>query len=250
MKRVLVTGATGFIGRHVLAPLQDLGFEVHAVARCRRGPQPARKSFGTSSTFSNRSPPIGSCPNSARRISCISLGSRNMASIGRPRKTSIGWRRRCGWFARFSARAESGWSWRAPAPNMTGRTHRFHAMKTRRACSSYALRHREERPANNSPIVLTPRVNCNGPGAASSCFTVPARRPERFVPSLVRSLAQGGRAVCRSSNLVRDLMHVSDVGRAFAILLDSEVTGPVNIATGAAVSLGAIAREIARQLQR
>ena len=31
MKRVLVTGATGFIGRHCLTPLTQLGYEVHAV---------------------------------------------------------------------------------------------------------------------------------------------------------------------------------------------------------------------------
>src|SRR2546423_12456729 len=30
--RILVTGATGFLGRHGLAPLQRLGFEVHAVS--------------------------------------------------------------------------------------------------------------------------------------------------------------------------------------------------------------------------
>src|SRR4051794_12804757 len=31
MKRVLVTGATGFVGRQTLGPLRDLGYEVHAV---------------------------------------------------------------------------------------------------------------------------------------------------------------------------------------------------------------------------
>ena len=31
MKRVLVTGASGFIGSHVLAPLLERGYEVHAV---------------------------------------------------------------------------------------------------------------------------------------------------------------------------------------------------------------------------
>ena len=31
VKRVLVTGASGFIGRHVLAPLIARGFEVHAI---------------------------------------------------------------------------------------------------------------------------------------------------------------------------------------------------------------------------
>src|SRR3712207_8477367 len=33
VSRVLVTGATGFVGRHALAPLRDAGHEVHAVAR-------------------------------------------------------------------------------------------------------------------------------------------------------------------------------------------------------------------------
>src|SRR4051812_46284141 len=32
-RRVLVTGATGFISRHSLAPLRRRGFEVHALAR-------------------------------------------------------------------------------------------------------------------------------------------------------------------------------------------------------------------------
>ena len=31
MKKVLVTGATGFIGRHSLRPLQERGYEVHAI---------------------------------------------------------------------------------------------------------------------------------------------------------------------------------------------------------------------------
>src|SRR2546423_13493112 len=40
MKRVLVTGATGFIGRHVLGPLVERGFDVHAVTH--RAPLSAR----------------------------------------------------------------------------------------------------------------------------------------------------------------------------------------------------------------
>jgi nucleoside-diphosphate-sugar epimerase len=31
MKRILVTGATGFIGRHSLLPLLERGYDVHAV---------------------------------------------------------------------------------------------------------------------------------------------------------------------------------------------------------------------------
>ena len=35
MKRVLVTGASGFIGSHCLWPLLERGYDVHAVARAR-----------------------------------------------------------------------------------------------------------------------------------------------------------------------------------------------------------------------
>jgi uncharacterized protein YbjT (DUF2867 family) len=34
MRRVLVTGATGFLGARVLAPLQARGFEIHVAGRC------------------------------------------------------------------------------------------------------------------------------------------------------------------------------------------------------------------------
>jgi len=35
MKRIVVTGATGFIGRHVMDPLRQRGFEIHAIGRHR-----------------------------------------------------------------------------------------------------------------------------------------------------------------------------------------------------------------------
>ena len=40
MKRILITGASGFIGRHVVASLADQGYEIHAVD-LRRGPSAA-----------------------------------------------------------------------------------------------------------------------------------------------------------------------------------------------------------------
>ena len=39
MSRVLITGATGFIGRGALTPLMDSGFEVHAVSTRRPLPE-------------------------------------------------------------------------------------------------------------------------------------------------------------------------------------------------------------------
>ena len=40
MKRVLLTGASGFIGRHCVEPLLERGFEVHAVSSKATGGDP------------------------------------------------------------------------------------------------------------------------------------------------------------------------------------------------------------------
>ncbi|MFQ5702371.1 MAG: NAD-dependent epimerase/dehydratase family protein, partial [Acidobacteriota bacterium] len=76
----------------------------------------------------------------------------------------------------------------------------------------------------------------------------PHERPERFVPSMVLSLLKGQAAVCLHGALLRDFLHVSDIADAFVALLESEICGPVNIASGRPVSLREIATRIASEL--
>ena len=77
----------------------------------------------------------------------------------------------------------------------------------------------------------------------------PGERPERLVASVVRSLLAGERARCTEGRQVRDLLSIDDAARAFADLLDSDVTGPVNIGSGDAVTLREVVLSIAGQLQ-
>jgi nucleoside-diphosphate-sugar epimerase len=75
--------------------------------------------------------------------------------------------------------------------------------------------------------------------------------PERFVPSIARSLLSGKSAGMTSGRQVRDLMDVRDAGAAFAELtLGSSVTGAVNIATGLGVTLEEVARRLAKTIGR
>jgi nucleoside-diphosphate-sugar epimerase len=67
----------------------------------------------------------------------------------------------------------------------------------------------------------------------------------RLVPSLVRSILQGETALCRHDHLLRDMLHVSDVARAFVEGLDSDLTGPFDIGSGEPVRLGMVAELIA-----
>ena len=53
-----------------------------------------------------------------------------------------------------------------------------------------------------------------------------------------------------SGNAVRDFMHSADAGRALAHVLDSDATGPINVATGQPIRIGALAEMVAALAER
>jgi nucleoside-diphosphate-sugar epimerase len=63
----------------------------------------------------------------------------------------------------------------------------------------------------------------------------PGETPGRLVGDAARALLTGQRLATSEGRQRRDLLHVADVGAAFAALLDSEVEGPVNLGSGEAV---------------
>lgn len=78
----------------------------------------------------------------------------------------------------------------------------------------------------------------------------PHEHPDRLVASVICQLLQGLPARCSHGNQVRDFLHVQDVASAFVKLLGSAVTGPVNIASGQPVRLKDVIDHIAGQLDR
>ncbi len=74
----------------------------------------------------------------------------------------------------------------------------------------------------------------------------PRESAARLVPSVIRPLLAGQVAEISSGSQVRDFMHVEDVAGALAALLDSSVTGEVNIASGAGIALSDLVERIAR----
>jgi nucleoside-diphosphate-sugar epimerase len=78
----------------------------------------------------------------------------------------------------------------------------------------------------------------------------PDENPNRLIPSILHPLLQGKPASCRSGDHVRDLLHVHDVASAFAALLQSNVTGPVNIASGNSITLAEISQKAAKIVGR
>ena len=72
----------------------------------------------------------------------------------------------------------------------------------------------------------------------------PGEDARRLVSSVALQLLNGQSAACSSGRQRRDFMHVQDAGDAIAALALSAVTGPVNIASGEATTVGDIARTL------
>lgn len=63
----------------------------------------------------------------------------------------------------------------------------------------------------------------------------------KLVASLSRSLLRQQRALCSAGDLTRDMLEVSDVGRAVVALVDSPLTGVVNIGRGSGTRIADVA---------
>ena len=78
-------------------------------------------------------------------------------------------------------------------------------------------------------------------------FTFGSGEPSaRLVPSVASAVLEGRPAAVTRGDQLRDWLYVEDLADAFAALLESDVEGPVNLAAGTGVSLAQVARGAAR----
>ncbi len=73
----------------------------------------------------------------------------------------------------------------------------------------------------------------------------PHEHPDRLVAHVVSSLLRSEAARCSPGTQIRDLLYVEDVAEAFVALLESTVSGPINIASGTPVVLRDVILKIA-----
>ncbi len=78
----------------------------------------------------------------------------------------------------------------------------------------------------------------------------PRDHPARLVSSVIQSLLSEQPAECSHGNQIRDYLYVKDVADAFVTLLESNITGPVNIASGQPIRLKEIIYKIAEKMNR
>jgi nucleoside-diphosphate-sugar epimerase len=78
----------------------------------------------------------------------------------------------------------------------------------------------------------------------------PGEHPDRLVASAIRALLAGEPALCSHGNQIRDYLFSGDVANAFVTLLESDVTGPLNIASGQPIALKEIVNRIGHLIGR
>jgi nucleoside-diphosphate-sugar epimerase len=78
----------------------------------------------------------------------------------------------------------------------------------------------------------------------------PHEPPGRLVSSVVSALVGERPAECSDGLQVRDFLYVEDVAGALVSLLESDVTGPVNIASGKPTAVGDLVLAIGDQMGR
>lgn len=78
----------------------------------------------------------------------------------------------------------------------------------------------------------------------------PNENPRRLVPSVVLSLLKGEPALSSHGEQIRDYMHVLDVAEGLVCLLTSDARGAFNIASGRAVTIRAMVEQIGLLMER
>ncbi len=78
----------------------------------------------------------------------------------------------------------------------------------------------------------------------------PHEHPQRMVPSVIRALLAKQPAPCTHGRQLRDFLFVADAASALTALLDSDLHGPVNVASGEPIALKDLALRIGERLGR
>ena len=234
MKRILVTGASGFIGVHCLRPLIARGYEVHAVSRTARAdggdgvhwhatdllrPGAAREIVDSVrpshllhlSWIVTPGKSIAS-PENFEWVSASLELVRRFAETGGARLVVCGSSYEYDW--RF------GYCTEELTPCVPDTIYGACKMGLHELVRSVAMA--------NKLSFGWPRV---------FFLYGPHEHPQRLVASVIRALLRGQAAPCSHGRQIRDYMHVQDVADGIVTVLESEVQGAINVSSGEATTI-------------
>ncbi len=247
MKKVLVTGATGFIGRHCLNTLLRKGYEVHAVS--------GSTSFQVSSTV---------------KWHAVDLLNRTLIKslISNIRPIYL---LHFAWYAVPGQywTSNENFAWVQSSLELLKQFHQFGGKRVVMAgtcaeynwdygyCSEFITPNLYNSAYSVCKASLQKMLSVYSESndlssAWGRIFFLygPYEPLRRLVSSVIVSLLKEEKASCSHGNQFRDYLYVQDVADAFVALLESEVEGPVNIGSGEPIQLKSIIKNIAEELNR
>ena len=247
MKRVLLTGASGFIGRHCIAPLEARGFEVHAVSRALPKSGDSRATWHVADLLQP-----GAAAELLKTVQPTHL--LHLAWFVVPGKLitapdNFDWVRASVELVRTFADAggkrlsvcgsgyEYDWNYGYCTEGLTPTV-----PDTVYGACKHALHEMARTFAATRELSLAwPRV---------FFLYGPHEHPQRLVSSVILSLLKAEPARCSHGRQVRDYMHAQDVADGLVAVLDSDLTGPVNVTSGQATTLREIVLTVGRLIGR
>jgi nucleoside-diphosphate-sugar epimerase len=264
MKKVLLTGASGFIGRHCLHALATANNfdEVHAVST-REAPDNFAREL-----LSDFDPIAASSLVRWHKANLLSVDEveRVLAQVQPTHLLHMAWY------------AEPGKYWTSPLNEewVRASTRLFRAFAEQGGervvaagtCAEYDWSgdgYCSERETRLAPATLYGKckhvlhetleslAHASGMSAAWGriFFLYGAHEhPQRLVASIIRALLRDEPARSTHGEQLRDFLYVQDVADAFVALLETDVRGAVNIASGEVVSLKSVIQRIAEKLNR
>jgi len=234
MRRIIVTGATGFIGRHTLHPLLERGFDIHVCSRSRpRGEIGAQVSWHGVDLLD----PVAT--------------DETIKTIGATHLLHLAWYAEHGKF--WDGRENLDWVSATQALLES-----FHAAGGTRAvfagtCAEYdwttdccndqtavapATLYGASKNAAHQSVDAYAAATDMSIAWGRVFFTYgPGEHPTRVVASVAQALVAGTSIPCSEGTQVRDFLYVEDIGSAFAALADSRVDGALDIGSGRPLAL-------------
>jgi len=247
MKKILITGASGFIGRQCLTPLLERGFEVHALSK-RSLPEYEKDVVWHCQDFLDE--------DETKKL---------VQTIKPSHCLHFAWYTEPGKY--WTSHENLSWTASTISLIYSFYQHAGERFVGAGSCAEYDWRYGHCSEAITPLEPSTLYGNCKNAlqkmlasfsennslsSAWGRIFFLygPHERSERLVPSVIIPLLRDKEALCSHGNQIRDFMYVNDAAGAFMSLLESGITGTVNIASGAPISIRDIILKIADQLHK